>query len=145
MLRTKNLFMLDGRLTKDPELRYTAGGQAVASYTVAVNHVYFDEDRRVEETDFVPVSTLGKQAENDMKYLRKGSAVSVAGRIRSWFDAKTHTGGFRFRVSEVIYRGHAQGMGAAGVEGAEEKGRDEAPEAAHQAWLSEYDAASTSQ
>ena len=77
-----NKIMLIGRLTRDPEIRYTASTQmAVATFTVAI-------DRPVraggeKQTDFPRVTVFGKQAENCEKYLAKGRLVGVQGRIQT--------------------------------------------------------------
>lgn len=72
-----NRVILIGRLTKDPELRYTQSGTAVATYTLAVNRKF-----KREETDFIPIVVWAKQAENCATYLNKGSLVAVEGRIQ---------------------------------------------------------------
>ena len=77
-----NSVVLIGRLTRDPEVRYTASTQmAVATFTVAI-------DRPVraggeKQTDFPRVTVFGKQAENCEKYLAKGRLVGVQGRIQT--------------------------------------------------------------
>ncbi len=77
-----NSVVLIGRLTRDPEVRYTAATQmAVATFTVAI-------DRPVraggeKQTDFPRVTVFGKQAENCEKYLAKGRLVGVQGRIQT--------------------------------------------------------------
>ncbi|WP_251616182.1 single-stranded DNA-binding protein [Senimuribacter intestinalis] len=77
-----NSVVLIGRLTRDPEIRYTASTQmAVATFTVAI-------DRPVraggeKQTDFPRVTVFGKQAENCEKYLAKGRLVGVQGRIQT--------------------------------------------------------------
>lgn len=76
-----NRVILIGRLTKDPELRYTQSGTAVATFTLAV-------DRRVtnqqgeRETDFIPVVVWSKQAELCAQYLNKGRQTAVEGRLQ---------------------------------------------------------------
>ena len=105
-----NIFTIVGNLTRDTELRYTASGVATATLAVAVNHVYFDRDgKKHEEADFIPVTTYGKQAENDAKYLKKGSAVAVTGRIRSWYKQSENKGGFNFEAERVQYLGRPSG------------------------------------
>ena len=72
-----NTFTIVGNVTKDVELRYTPSGTPSVTFTVAVDNVYFDRDgKKHEETDFIPVTTYGKQAENDAKFLKKGSTVA---------------------------------------------------------------------
>ncbi|ABI69827.1 single-stranded DNA-binding protein [Syntrophomonas wolfei] len=72
-----NRVILIGRLTKDPELRYTQNGTAVATFTLAVDRKY-----KREETDFIPIVVWAKQAENCANYLNKGSLVAIEGRIQ---------------------------------------------------------------
>jgi len=82
-----NCVQLVGHLARDPELRYTAGGTAVASFTVAVNRDFTNQDGK-READFIPVVVWQKQAETCANYLSKGRLVSVTGRIqvRSYDD-----------------------------------------------------------
>jgi len=79
-----NKVILIGNLTKDPELRYTPQGQAVARFRVAVNRKYKDRStgELKELTDFIPVVIWREQAENATKYLSKGRLVYVEGRLR---------------------------------------------------------------
>jgi len=72
-----NRVILIGRLTKDPELRYTQNGTAVATFTLAVDRKF-----KREETDFIPIVVWAKQAENCANYLNKGSLVAIDGRIQ---------------------------------------------------------------
>lgn len=135
MLNPRNMFQLDGNLVRDPEIRYTPGGAPVAYYTVAATNVYYDGEKRVEETDFIPVQTYGRQAENDGKYLKKGSGVTVGGSIRSWYDREKKKGGFNFKVTSVIYRGQPRGNGGA----AAPEASGPAPDKDHDDWLREFD------
>ena len=83
MARGFNLAVIVGNVARDPEVRYTASKQAVAKFAVAVNRKWKGQNGEIhEEVDFIPVSAWGAQAENCEKYLRKGSAVLVEGRIR---------------------------------------------------------------
>ena len=71
-----------GNLGKDPEMRYTPSGQAVANFDVATNRKYTTSDGNpVEQTTWFRVSTWGKQAEVSNQYLKKGSKVLVEGRL----------------------------------------------------------------
>lgn len=71
-----------GNLGRDPEMRYTPGGQAVTNFNVATNRQYTSSDgQQVKETVWFRVSTWGKNAENCNQYLRKGSRVLVEGRL----------------------------------------------------------------
>lgn len=83
MARGFNLAVIVGNVARDPEVRYTASKQPVAKFAVAVNRKWKGQNGEIhEEVDFIPVSAWGAQAENCEKYLRKGSAVLVEGRIR---------------------------------------------------------------
>ncbi len=71
---------LVGRLTKDPELKYTQSGKPVATFRIAINRVY-GKDK--EEADFINIVAWGKLAENTANYMEKGLLVAVAGRIQT--------------------------------------------------------------
>ena len=78
-----NLIVLQGRLTRDPEVRYTPDSQlAIASFSVAVDR---GKNKNGEDmgADFIPVKVFGKQAENCERFLGKGCRVSVQGRIQT--------------------------------------------------------------
>lgn len=94
-----NHIVIIGRLTRDPELRYTPNGVAVANFTVAVDRT-FTNAKGEREADFIPVVVWQKQAEICANHLRKGRLVAVEGRlqIRS-YDAQD---GQKRRVAEVI-------------------------------------------
>ena len=82
-----NRVFLIGRLTRDPELRYTQNGSPVTNFDLAINRAYTDTSgERKEVTDFIRVVTWRRQAETCSQYLNKGSLVFVEGRIgsRSW-------------------------------------------------------------
>lgn len=82
-----NKVLLIGNLTKDPELRYTPNGTAVANLRVAVNRKFKDRTGELkEDTCFITVTAWDKQAEICNQYLQKGRAVFVEGMLqsRSW-------------------------------------------------------------
>jgi single-strand DNA-binding protein len=82
-----NKAMIIGNLGRDPEMRYTANGQAVTQFTVAVNRNYKDSSGEwKEETEWFRVVAWGPLAERTAEYLRKGRKVYVEGRLqtRSW-------------------------------------------------------------
>jgi single-strand DNA-binding protein len=84
-----NKVLLMGNLTKDPELRYTPQGAAVANLRMAVNRRYKDKNQELkEEVCFITAVVWNKQAETCNQYLHKGSSVFVEGRLqsRSWED-----------------------------------------------------------
>ena len=70
-----------GNLTRDPELRYTASGAAVASFGLAVNRKFKQGEEWKEEVCFVDITVWAKQAENCTEYLHKGSPVFIEGRL----------------------------------------------------------------
>ena len=72
-----NKVMLTGRLTKDPELRYTTSGTPLCRFNLAVSRMSTDG-----EADFVPCTAWGKTAENLAQYMRKGGLLAVEGRIQ---------------------------------------------------------------
>ena len=82
-----NKVILMGRLTKDPELRYTNNNLAVCSFTLAVNRGYAKQGEE-RQADFIPIVVWDKQAEFCSKYFTKGLQVAVVGRIqvRAWDD-----------------------------------------------------------
>jgi len=84
-----NKVILVGRLGRDPETRYTSGGQAVANFSVATDETYKDKaGDRQKRTEWHKIVVWGKQAEIAQQYLKKGSLVFIEGRIQSreWQD-----------------------------------------------------------
>jgi single-strand DNA-binding protein len=75
-----------GRLTRDPEVRYTPGGTPIASFDVAVNRRYKKGNDWTGEVSYVPVSVFGKAAERIAEKVKKGSSVLVEGTLqeRRW-------------------------------------------------------------
>lgn len=87
-----NKVMLIGNLTRDPELRYTPKGTAVAELGLAINRVWNNEQgQKQEETTFVDVTLWSRQAELAQQYLTKGSPVYIEGRLSldTWDDKTT--------------------------------------------------------
>ena len=84
-----NKVILVGRLGRDPETRFTSGGQAVANFSVATDESYKDKNgERQKRTEWHKIVVWGKQAEIAQQYLKKGSLVFIEGRIQSreWQD-----------------------------------------------------------
>lgn len=85
-----NKVLLLGNLTRDPQVRYTPGGTAVAELGLAVNRTWFDKqaNQKKEETTFVDVTLWGRQAEVAGEYLSKGRSVFIEGRLQldQWED-----------------------------------------------------------
>ena len=96
-----NKAILIGNLGKDPELRYTPSGQAVASFSIATTRKWRDNEGQMQEqTDWHNIVVWGKQAENANEYLRKGSPVYIEGRIQNRsYDDKD---GNKRYISEVV-------------------------------------------
>lgn len=94
-----NKVVLIGRLTKDPDLRFTPGtGRAVATFTLAVNRRFKSQGQ--PDADFIPVVVWGKIAENTANYVSKGRQVGVSGSIQTRsYEAKDGT---RRYVTEVV-------------------------------------------
>ena len=95
-----NHITIMGRLTRDPELRRTGSGVAVASFTVAVDRDYNPKDGTEKETDFIDVVAWRGTGEFVSKYFTKGSTAVVSGRlqIRNYTDKD----GNKRRASEVV-------------------------------------------
>jgi single-strand DNA-binding protein len=84
-----NKVILVGRLGRDPETRYTGGGQAVANFSVATDETFKDRNgERQKRTEWHKIVVWGKQAEIAQQYLKKGSLIFIEGRIQSreWQD-----------------------------------------------------------
>jgi single-strand DNA-binding protein len=87
-----NKVILAGNLTRDPELRYTPKGTAIAKIGLAINRKWTNEGGETkEEVTFVDVDAFGKQAETIGQYLRKGRPLLVEGRLKldQWDDKQT--------------------------------------------------------
>lgn len=76
-----NRAILVGRLTKDPDLRYTPNGIAVCNFTLAVNRTFKQDGQ--QQADFIQIQVWRKQAENAATYLKKGSLAGIDGRIQT--------------------------------------------------------------
>ncbi len=94
-----NKVVLIGRLTKDPELKFTPGaGTAVTTLTLAVDK--YNSKSGQKEADFVPIVVWGKQAESTANYMTKGSQMAISGRIQTRnYEAKDGTKRY---VTEVV-------------------------------------------
>ena len=94
-----NKVCLIGRLTRDPELRYTSNNKAVASFTLAVNRQFTNQSGE-READFINCVVWDKQAENLAKYHKKGNQIAVDGRIQTRnYDDKD---GKKVYVTEIL-------------------------------------------
>jgi len=92
-MRGFNKVILAGNLTRDPELRYTPAGLAIAKFGLAVNRSWKDGQtgEMKEEVTFVDIDAFGKQVETIGQFLRKGRPILIEGRLRldTWDDKQT--------------------------------------------------------
>ena len=94
-----NKIILTGRLTKDPELRYTSNQKVVTSFTLAVDRPFLNQEG-VQEADFIPVVVWGKTADVISHYCTKGQKLLVEGRVQ--VRSYETTSGEKRYVTEVI-------------------------------------------
>lgn len=94
-----NRVILVGRLTKDPDLKITPSGAAVARFTLAVNRTFSNANGE-KETDFINCTVWRKQAENTANFLKKGSLAGVEGRIQT--GSYEGQDGKRIYTTEVV-------------------------------------------
>lgn len=129
-----NRALLVGRLGRDPETRYTSGGQAVCNFTLATDETYKDRNgERQKRTEWHRIVVWGKQAEIAQQYLHKGSLVFVEGRIqtRQWDDRE----GQKRTTVEIVANnfrmlgGRAEGGGMAASASAGASAGDMEPQA----------------
>jgi len=119
MAGSLNKVMLIGRLGRDPEVRYTQSGQAVANLNMATDEGYVKDGQKVEQTEWHRVVFWGKQAELCNSYLHKGSLIYVEGKLqtRQWQDQQgqnrytTEIRGFVLQFLES--KGQSQGVAQA--------------------------------
>jgi single-strand DNA-binding protein len=127
-----NKVILVGRLGRDPETRYTSGGQAVCNFSLATDESYKDRSgERQKRTEWHKIVLWGKLAELGQQYLKKGSQVYIEGRIQSrqWDDKE----GQKRTSFEIV----ATGMKFLGGRGDGGTGRSPEPEMGHSAAMEE--------
>ena len=98
-----NKVILAGNLTRDPELRYTPNGKAIAKFGMAINRNWTtDTGEKKEEVTFVDIDSFGRQAEVISQYLKKGRPVLIEGRLKldQWDDKQS--GQKRSRLGVVL-------------------------------------------
>lgn len=95
-----NKVFLMGHLTRDVDLRYTAGGVPISKFGLATNHKYKKDEEWVEDVCFVDITAFGNIAERCNEKIKKGSAVFIEGRLQysSW---ETDDGGKRSKIEVV--------------------------------------------
>jgi single-strand DNA-binding protein len=135
-LMSVNKAILVGRLGRDPETRYTSGGQAVANFTLATDETYKDRSgERQKRTEWHRIVLWGKLAEITQQYLKKGMLVYIEGRIqtRQWEDKRD---GQKRSTTEIVAnvmrmltsRAESAAAGAGGSAGAPSHARSADPE-----------------
>ena len=122
-----NHVVLVGRLTRDPELRYTPQGAAVCDFSIAVNRKYTKKDgEKVEEVAFIDVTSWNRMAEVAAEYLKKGRQVALAGSLVQdrWEDEATGQKRSKIRIqaqSLQFLGGGSKDEGTPEVESASEE------------------------
>jgi single-strand DNA-binding protein len=121
-----NKVMLMGNLTRDPEIKYTPKGTAIADLGLAINRVWTtDQGEKREEVTFVDVELWSRLAELAEQYLKKGRPVYIEGRLKldTWDDKTTGQKRSKMRVvGEVMqFLGGKEGSGGSGGSGPDEE------------------------
>lgn len=133
-----NKVILVGRLGRDPETRFTGGGQAVANFSIATDETYKDRaGERQKRTEWHKIVVWGKQAEIAQQYLKKGSLVFIEGRIQSreWQDKEGQkrtsfeivANNFRMLGGRAEGAAAGMGSGAGGAVSHSSHGADQEP------------------
>jgi single-strand DNA-binding protein len=122
-----NKVILMGNLTRDPEVRYTPNGIAVASFAIAVNRKYKQGDETKEEVSYIDIVVFGKQAESCGQYINKGDSVLIDGRLqqRRW---ETEEGQKRSKVEVVAQSVNFMPKRSSAGQGASQGHAEPAPE-----------------
>ena len=115
MARDLNNVVIVGRLTRDPEVKYTPNGQALARISIANNTSYTQNNELKEYVNYFDATVWGNQAVNCQKYLRKGSQVVIQGRLRQdrWEDKTTGktVSKVEIQADSIQFLGSANGNG----------------------------------
>ena len=119
MAKSVNKVILIGNLGKDPELKYTPSGTAVAKFSLATNERYKDKDGNWQDrTEWHNITAWARTAEIAGEYLKKGRTVYIEGRLRtdSWEDKNTHEKKYRTEivVENLVLLGGGRGEGEEG-------------------------------
>jgi single-strand DNA-binding protein len=123
-----NKVMLMGNLTRDPEIKYTPKGMAIAQFGIAVNRQWSNEaGEKQEEVTFIDIEMFGRKAEVVGEYLKKGRPIYVEGRLKldSWDDKASGQKRSKLKVIGETFEflGDRQGAGGGGGGGGEGEGR----------------------
>jgi single-strand DNA-binding protein len=125
-----NKVMLIGNLTRDPEIRYTPKGSAVADLALAVNRTYTAENgEKREEVTYVDIVLWAKLAEIAGKYLQKGAPIFIEGRLQmdQWDDKQTGQKRTKIRVVGENFQFLGRREGGAGEQGGGDEGGGSRP------------------
>ena len=127
-----NKVTLIGNLTRDPELKYTPKGMAIAQLGLAVNRVWSNEaGEKQEEVTFIDVEMFGRKAEVAAEYLKKGRPVFIEGRLKldSWDDKASGQKRSKLKVvgESLEFLGSREGGGGGGESGGEGRPQRSAP------------------
>jgi single-strand DNA-binding protein len=128
-----NKVILVGNLTRDPELRYTPKGMAIAKIGLAVNRNWTSESgEKKEEVTFVDVDIFGRTAENVAQYMKKGRPILIEGRLKldQWDDKQTGQKRSKLGVVAETVQFLGSPGGAGGSEGGDAPRRPAAPSSA---------------
>lgn len=128
-----NKVILAGNLTRDPELRYTPGGTAIAKFGLAVNRTWKTETGETkEEATFIDIDAFGRQAEVVAQYLKKGQPFLVEGRLRldQWEDKNTHQKQSKLKVVLESFSFLGSSRGESGASADAPRGRPSPPQPA---------------
>ena len=131
-----NHIVIMGRLTRDPELRYTQTQTAVASFSVAVDSDFVPKDGGERQTDFIDCVAWRSTAEFVSKYFSKGSMVAVSGRLqmRDWTDREGNKRRSAEIVADNVYFGESKRSREENAGGyAARGGYDAAPQSSYNA------------
>lgn len=98
-----NVCLFSGYVVRKFDIRKTANNVDVMSYVIANNDVYIKDGKPVETVEFITVTSYGKQAVNDNKYLKKKSFVEIKAKAVPWYDKNSGKGGVNFVNEDVKY------------------------------------------
>jgi single-strand DNA-binding protein len=123
-----NKVMLMGNLTRDPEIKYTPKGMAIANFGIAVNRVWSNEGgEKQEEVTFIDIEMFGRKAEVVGEYFKKGKPIYVEGRLKldSWDDKTSGQKKSKLKVIGETFEflGSREGGGGGGGENSGGEGR----------------------
>ncbi len=131
-----NTFFLSGVLYKEPQSMHTASGEQSTSFLLSQS---FKDKAGKRQYHNYWIRSYGKQAENDQKYLKKGSIVSVQGSLIPWYNPDTEAAGFYLNAEKVQYLGEIGGNGHQEAQGV---GGEQSPSAGiDEEWINAYDRA----